>query len=349
MNDKELVRVAGRVQRALEQLRKSRYMRCAAQLSLFAGALQDLVRHSRRLAVAVSRDWFVAAERSCKSAGRQLDEIPFLASNLQSLLDRRHREVPGLSVIADELRALQQEFDEVEFNHQQKALCVTTESITLEDISLGRFQVVLHLDDLNQMYQRSPYRILALEPNPAANDSAITHPHVSNEVLCEGEGGAAIRAALEEGRLADFFSMVRSILTTYNPDSPYVPLADWDGTPCSECGYLMDRENVGYCSECGDAICDQCDRVCIDCGELLCSHCARECGICEQPLCRTCAKRRCAHCESICCQSCLEDGLCPNCKEESEDQDDDTDNAEGTPEETDQAQDAGQSQPVPVG
>ena len=114
MNDKELVHLASMVQNSLRHLRKTRYMRCTAQLTLFAGTMQKLIRDSRKLATALSHDWFAAAEQSCKTVTRQLGEIPFLASNIQSLLDRRHKEIPSVSGVAAELLALQQEFDDVE-------------------------------------------------------------------------------------------------------------------------------------------------------------------------------------------------------------------------------------------
>lgn len=274
MNDKELVRVAAAIENALRQLRKSRYARCAAQLSLFTGTIRNLIGDSRRLATAVSRDWFAAAEHSCKAVNRQLGEIPFLASNIQSLLDRRHREMPTLSAIAADLWALQQEFDDVAFNGEENALCVVTESITLEDIYLGRFRIALYLDSLSELYQKVPYYVTAIDPHPAATDDAITHPHVSHDVVCEGDGATTIKAALETGRLVDFFTMVRSILTTYNPDSPYVPLTDWHGISCYECGYVMDGEYSYSCTSCDNA---------------------------------------------VCCESCLDDGLCPECREERED------------------------------
>jgi hypothetical protein len=316
MNDKEVVCVAGAIQNALEQLRKNRYARCAAQLSLFAGTVQKLVRDSRQLATALSRDWFAAAERSCKTINRQLGEIPFLVSNLQSLLDRRHRDVPKLSGIAAELYALRQEFDDVEFNGEEDALCVVTEPITLEDIYLGRFRIALYLHSLRELYQKTPYFVMAIDPHPAATDDAVTHPHVSNDVVCEGDGAAAIRAALEGGRLVDFFTMVRSILTTYNPDSPYVALSDWEGVPCYECGYVMDSESSYYCVYCENAVCDECSSVCTGCGEVVCKSCAGTCEMCERSLCPPCAKSKCSECESVCCGSCLDDGLCPDCKEE---------------------------------
>ena len=316
MNDKEVVRVAGAIQNALEQLGKDRYTRFAAQLSLFAGTMQKLIQDSRKLATGLSRGWFAAAEHSCKTINRQLGEIPFLVSNLQSLLDRRRRDVPSLSAIAAELWALQQEFDDVEFNGEQNALCVVTEPITLEDIYLGRFRIALSLGSVRELYQKTPYFVMAVDPHPAATDDAVTHPHVSNDVVCEGDGAAAIKAALETGRLTDFFTMVRSILTTYNPDSPYVALSDWEGVLCYECGYVMDSESSYYCTYCENAICDECSAVCASCGEAVCKSCAGACEICESSLCPQCAKKKCSECESVCCESCLEDGLCPDCKEE---------------------------------
>jgi len=316
MNDKEMVRVASVIQAALWQLRKSRYKRCAAQLSLFAGTIQVLIHDSRNLAAALSRDWFAAAERSCKNISGKLREIPLLVSNLQSLVERRHRDVPNLSGIAEELRALQQEFDDVEFNREEEALCVTTEPITLEDIYLGEFRIELHLDKLHELYHKVPYFVVAIDPHPAATDETVTHPHVSNDVMCEGDGAAAIKVSLETGRLVDFFVMVRSILTTYNPGSPYVSLADWYGVSCYECGYVMDNDSSYYCTYCENVVCDECSTGCASCGESVCKSCAATCEICERSLCPQCAKARCSECESVCCESCLEDGLCPGCREE---------------------------------
>ena len=53
MNHKELVRVAGRIQDALGGMRKSRYLECARQLSLFTGSLHEMAHGSRKLALAL--------------------------------------------------------------------------------------------------------------------------------------------------------------------------------------------------------------------------------------------------------------------------------------------------------
>ena len=151
--------------------------------------------------------------------------------------------MPKLSLVVEELTQVQQEFGDLEFNKAEDTISVVTEPITLEDVYLGPFRIQLELNKLSELYQGGAYHVIALEPNLAATDASVTHPHVSNDRLCEGDGYAAIRAALEQGRLCDFFTLVRSILNTYSPDSPYVRLDEWDSTPCYECGYVMNSDN----------------------------------------------------------------------------------------------------------
>jgi len=197
MNDKRLMQVAGMIRDTLLQLRKNRYLECVRQLSLFVSRLHDLTCESHKMALATTRGWLAAAEQSCTAINRQLGEIPFSTSKLQSLLDRRDKPVPEFSSIVEELRAIQSEFDEVEFHSADDSLCVVTESITLEDVYLGPFRIALYMNKLGELYTRAPYYVIAVEPHPASKDEAITHPHVRNEVLCEGDGAAAIRVALE--------------------------------------------------------------------------------------------------------------------------------------------------------
>ncbi len=321
MNQRQSMRVACLVQEALGKLQKSRYLEYVRQMSLFAGKLQEPIHQSRQLALAVSHDWYAAAEHCCQSIGRQLIEISCSITRVESFLEKPRKEVPKLSVLLEELQALSAEFDDAEFKAGENALSVVTEPVTLEDVYLGPFRIVLDLQRLGECHSRASYYVVALEPHPASKDEAITHPHVSNETLCEGDGAAAIRAALEEGRLSDFFILVRSILTTYNPDSPYVALSDWDGVSCYDCGYVMDSESSYHCSHCDNAVCDGCSRVCTDCGEIVCAECACQCEVCDRSLCPNCAKTKCNECGSVCCESCITDGLCVSCQQERENED----------------------------
>jgi len=200
-------------------------------------------------------------------------------------------------------------------------------------------KIQLELKKFSSLYTASPYHVIALSPNPAATDETVTHPHVSNETLCEGDGCVAIRTALEQGRLSDFFTMVRSILTTYNPDSPYVALIDWCGEPCYDCGYVMSRDDIYYCIFCEHDYCQECSTYCRCCDEGCCVGCAEQCPHCEDQVCTNCMQE-CAECNSTCCSSCLEDNICPNCKEEMENENEEQ---ECKPSET--KQDGNSSQP----
>ncbi|MCP4259366.1 MAG: hypothetical protein GY774_17925 [Planctomycetes bacterium] len=166
-----------------------------------------------------------------------------------------------------------------------------------------------------ELYGASPYCVVALDPHPAATDEDVTHPHVSDRKLCEGDGAVTIRLALEQSRLFDFFSMIRSILSTYNPDSPYVSLDDWHGEPCYDCGYVMSRDDIYYCSYCDHDFCSECSTYCRCCDEGCCVGCAEQCPYCEDHVCMNCM-RECVECNSLYCSSCLEENVCPNCKEE---------------------------------
>ena len=112
-------------------------------------------------------------------------------------------------------------------------ISITTDPIVLDDTHLGPFQVRL---DWNRLGSHQPYRVVALDPHPAAANEAVTHPHVQEEHLCEGEGRAGIESALNTGRLCDFFLIVSRLLGTYARGSAFVELDDWEGIRCQDCG-----------------------------------------------------------------------------------------------------------------
>jgi hypothetical protein len=318
---KSLVQIANRIQKALMRSKNSRYLELMRQLKSFAGQLQEVTAESRRMGASLAHGWFLAADRCCNSVSRLLHDIPYSVSRIQQLTDVPRKEMPKLSMLVQELNQVQQEFGNMEFDAEENTISVVTEAITLEDIYLGPFKIQLELGRLSELYTSTTYRLIALDPHPAATSEDVTHPHVSNEQLCEGDGSVAVRAALEQGRLSDFFTMVRSILNTYNPDSPYISLNEWNGEPCYECGYVMSSENGYYCSFCDRAFCEECTTYCRSCDETICVGCAAQCETCEESVCPRCARTRCIECESVCCESCIDEGLCPDCKQERKNED----------------------------
>jgi hypothetical protein len=153
---------------------------------------------------------------------RELLQMPTARRNLATPLDIYH-----------DLVSLFDEFPFVTWCTQEKSISATTERIVLDGVDLGPFTICLHWDSLDRSHA---YQVSAVEPNPAASDQSITHPHVQDGNLCEGDGRSGIKQALAEGRLLDFFLIVRSILTTYNSFGAYVNLERWHGVHCDGCG-----------------------------------------------------------------------------------------------------------------
>jgi len=214
-------------------------------------------------------------------------------------------QVSGPRDIAADLAALEDEFEKVELNLQEKKLSVVTSDIELEDTYLGSFRIVLHWEEIGQ----GPcYDVIAEDPHPADANDDVTHPHVSGETLCEGEGSTAIRKAIAQGRLLDFFTLVKQILETYNPDSAYVSLSRWKGgQECYDCGGQTSADESWGCSRCGETVCDSCHSSCEACDETLCSGCSSSCQECRGVFCRGCLEFR-PGSRVLVCNHCLEKG-----------------------------------------
>jgi len=316
-NKRTIIKTADKILQALKELQDRRRPEILERLTNFVSQFQELDTEARKLGKSLAHSWQMAADRCCSRAHRLLADITYSVSRIRQLTETPHSEVPNLSFLVGELEQLQAEFGDIDFDKEADTLSVTTEPITLDDVYLGPFKIQLELNKLSELYKGSPYYCVALEPNPPASAEHVTHPHVSDERLCEGDGSAAITASLEQGRLSDFFTMIRSILNTYNPDSPYVSLSDWYGTACYDCGYTMSSEDAYFCYHCDNEYCGECSTCCPICDETVCLGCAGQCSFCEETVCPECITE-CPECGSVCCRSCLEDGVCPNCNQEKE-------------------------------
>ena len=232
-------------------------------------------------------------------------------------------DLPSPAFLLAELEQIESEFGDWQLASDQQSLFVTTDPITLEGILLGPFEIELCLNRLDQLQMEQPLRIHALEPNWASGSEEVSHPHVRNEILCTGDATSILTQALREGRLADYLLIVRNVLNTYNPDSPHVALAEWDGVPCHDCGCSMIADDRYYCDGCERDFCDECFGCCQGCSTAMCYSCLSSCSHCDDTTCESCLKQ-CSECEQSCCSGCLEDSLCPECYEQKELDNDDS-------------------------
>ena len=289
-----------------------------------------VMRLRRQISEAKRRGWQHAARRLHEPLQYELQSCQYRIASAISVLatNRQQQPLPSEAEIFQELVALDQEFDEIDYSAQDGELCVTTEPIVLEGIRFGPFRICL---DLNSTADSPPYRVVALEPHPAEIDEGTTHPHVRDEHLCEGEGRQAIQAALQDGRLADFFLIVSRLLGTYAQGSAFVELEDWYGASCSDCGCCIGQEDSCYCDSCGDRLCESCQRCCGQCSTGYCSNCINRCQTCESDCCSRCLAA-CSCCHNRVCAECRITNTCRSCHDheqpEDEEQDQDSQTAD---------------------
>jgi hypothetical protein len=136
--------------------------------------------------------------------------------------------------------------------------------------------------------RKQAYEVIAEEPCCAAENEEVTHPHVQSGRLCEGQGAVAIRSALTEGRILDFFLLVSRVLDTYNAGSAHVPLDRWSGVPCRDCGLIMPSDDHGLCEACEGPLCGDCSASCQGCQSATCRECLCDCTSCGQAFCGGC-------------------------------------------------------------
>ena len=322
LTQRHLVRVAGRIRQQLSMFHSARGNQTQAPLDILLDRMQTLQAARQNLSLCRDRSWAAATSRAMAAVSSALREVPYYVGQVEQAMEHSQVALPSLRDVYQELIQTQEEFGELLYHDEGDLLAVQTEPIELEDVYLGEFEIQVHVFSLSQMQHGTVYRIVALDPHPAASNESVTHPHVSDENLCAGDAGAAIKAALAAGRLCDFFMVVRSVLTNYNSSSPYVSLDRWEGTPCYDCGYIMGSDDAFYCDRCQNDYCQECISHCSRCDAMCCRDCLGECSVCGELACYNCMTK-CPDCRQPLCSGCLDDRAC-TCNEEQEENENDS-------------------------
>lgn len=313
---KKLIMLSNLLLDSLKKLNRSRLKQIQTLMEDFNDKCLEASKDKHLFDTAVEKSWLIGAESIRSRIERNLNDFSHHLQRFKELINTDETVMPNFIDIHAELVQTEQEFGELQFDLKEKTISVTTGDIVLNDISFGPFGIKLSICQLEKLYTDIPYRIIALEPNPAGGNDSVTHPHVSDERLCEGDGHVAIRNAIEQGRFCDFFTLIKSILQTYNPDSPYVSLDDWQGRSCYDCGYTISDDESYYCERCDREYCGQCSTYCRVCDTTVCLGCSSECYGCKEPICKDCM-HVCKECEEAFCENCInEKGLCENCEAE---------------------------------
>lgn len=254
--------------------------------------------------------------------------------SLRTNFECRHQEKLSCRHWFQEVEQLYEEFNTVTFQPEAGKLRVETPVITLEGICLGSFAIDFKKEGHDLSIQR--FEIVALQPEPAATDSAMTHPHVREGELCAGDAKVPIKAALESGRLVDAFLLIQSVLQTYNSRSAYLKLDQWYGISCTDCARSIHPEDSHSCHGCDHPLCDQCYHSCSSCSSTYCPECIQGCSSCKGSYCEAClessernGKQLCRDCRTSCgrCGKLVaveeideEEQVCLDCVDEEEPQ-----------------------------
>jgi hypothetical protein len=199
---------------------------------------------------------------------------------------------------------------------RERQIVARTPAIELEDVYLGPFAIELHVDRLAGSPASHCFDIVALEPNPASCNESVTHPHVQDKALCAGDAAVPISQALKQGRIADGFCLVRSVLQTYNPASPSVALDSWSGQYCHDCDCPIDEDDARFCDHCDNRFCDGCMAGCDLCERSCCRGCIDHDPVSDRRCCPACC-HRCSECDRVVDADSFnsETELCPECHE----------------------------------
>ena len=307
--------MAGQIHAVLK--RDEHCNRSPDSLHLLIGEIPDFQKSCRQFRRCIGQQWRLAAIAKRHQLVRQLCRMELMVSRLANDLTPRASRHATAHEILSELREIEEEFGDVRYDKRSRFLCATTESITLEGLDLGRFDIRIDLALVAADSDENKLEVIALEPNPCALDDLIVHPHVNDGRVCLGDATEPLRKALREHRIADAFQIVAAVLRTYGSDSPYCAIESWNGRACDDCGVIASEDASFYCELCDKCFCDDCIGGCRDCGESMCLGCLSSCAICDDRICADC-QSFCDGCGELACASCLENELCPSCLEDSE-------------------------------
>jgi hypothetical protein len=321
---RELITAASKIRDCLGTPSASRYNELSRRADMLALAIERSRRFGWQLRICAERKWSWAAKQISSDFASSLRRLTPEIATLENSVDRLDAPTPSVRELVAELEETEREFGQLTYERKEQFVAVTTESIELEGMNLGEFEIRLLVDGRWDLEDQRMWHVVALDPHPAGADDSVTHPHVRDEHLCAGDATAAIRTALRSGRICDFYLLVRSVLQEYNPGSAFVRLDKWDGISCYDCGCNIGSGEVFGCPACENDFCDDCMSYCHCCDSSFCRGCLTMCRACHEDVCADCLTQ-CPDCRGRVCKKCLEENQCP-CKQVEENDNESTTN-----------------------
>ena len=187
-NHKNIMKLINLFLEVLGELKMARLQKIQANMEDFSQKCSDATKNSHMFYAAIERGWFGSAEKVRARVERNMSDFSYHFQRFKDFVSSDETKLPKPSDIFAELSQIDDELGEYQFDLKERTISVLTDPISMDGIPFGSFEIKLFLNELSKVYTESPYKVIALEPNPAGGDSNVTHPHVSSERLCEGDG-----------------------------------------------------------------------------------------------------------------------------------------------------------------
>jgi hypothetical protein len=310
MNIREMIRLAQKLQQQWQQAYENQRQSVLPITSVISRQLK-LLRHAEHtLQQARSHHLTLIEPELQQKVISQACSLRITLQDLEGFHFPRQQSYRFRDFYQD-LVQLHEEFPKVKVNWDDSVLIVVTDFITLNQVKLGAFSLQFHWKQWTEDPNLACLQVIAEEPNNPEQNEEVTHPHVRDKELCLGDAQLSLQKALEDGRIAEAFLIIRAVLNNYNPGSAYVRLEEWHGSPCYDCGQYSHDEDRSYCHVCHHDFCQECIHSCSSCDEFQCLNCMDSCSTCGDRCCSACLELTCT--DHSVCRSCRE--TCPGCQQ----------------------------------
>ena len=178
---------------------------------------------------------------------------------------RRLKEESVEPIVAN-LKTLFQETELV----QEKPLEVRwiVDNVTLNDVWIGDMDVTMNLDQFK-------VRVWNISVD-TEEKGGCQHPHVASDGhICWNSHDEEAQEYHASGDFLALKDMIENLLRTYNPQSPYINLEDWEngfGESCGDCGERWPSDELSYSERYGELLCPNCRYWCDRCEECVPDH-----------------------------------------------------------------------------
>jgi len=245
--------------------------------------------------------------KSWGEAQRSLAEIRGIIASSKSQYEEFLQELKvwckPLPNVKYRVRWLPSEFDVTQTETLGIAWVWTTPKIYLKRKLIGPYKVFV---PWSAFLYPTTIDIRIRNLNPKSPHEGYPHPHADRDGrFCLGANRNAMENCFWALDLRTIKDTIESLLSLYNPDSPFIKWTRWSRSvrSCSWCGEPVTEENGAarttdgelLCSSCA-IICPVCSRYvrlgsslgCLICGVSHCNNCLSKCSICGRWICPKC-------------------------------------------------------------